>query len=421
MKPDLFRPEVIDAQRNNRQTGGILLAQSLPLWSLTLSILTVTVMVILFLLLGEFTRKEKAYGITIPGRGAIRLTAQEPGFIHAMQLFEGEQVAEGDLLFEIRQDKFSDLGETRQLIEASLESRSEKLASEIENRLRQENINIKKLQARAEQLRQEIASLDIEIKLQERQVVNAKRLVENLRPLFDERIIPEVQYQQQVSTHLEQQARLESLRRNQLGLKANHAETLDEMRVSKLRAEAEQSKMERNMLVNEQLQLEQRGAHVSFIRAPVSGTVSNILVDVGLPVEPGSAIATILPDGVQLEAQLFIPSNAIGFLRTGQQVKLRYDAFPYQKFGVYEGELTELASINVPMHEIEMRLPRLAEQYQGMTFFKAAVRLDRQAVQAYGQAVPLRAGLTLEADILLERKALIEWVFDPLFALGKRL
>lgn len=421
MKPDLFRPEVIDAQRNNRQTGGILLAQSLPLWSLTLSILTVTVMVILFLLLGEFTRKEKAYGITIPGRGAIRLTAQEPGFIHAMQLFEGEQVAEGDLLFEIRQDKFSDLGETRQLIEASLESRSEKLASEIENRLRQENINIKKLQARAEQLRQEIASLDIEIKLQERQVANAKRLVENLRPLFDERIIPEVQYQQQVSTHLEQQARLESLRRNQLGLKANHAETLDEMRVSKLRAEAEQSKMERNMLVNEQLQLEQRGAHVSFIRAPVSGTVSNILVDVGLPVEPGSAIATILPDGVQLEAQLFIPSNAIGFLRTGQQVKLRYDAFPYQKFGVYEGELTELASINVPMHEIEMRLPRLAEQYQGMTFFKAAVRLDRQAVQAYGQAVPLRAGLTLEADILLERKALIEWVFDPLFALGKRL
>jgi membrane fusion protein len=149
--------------------------------------------------------------------------------------------------------------------------------------------------------------------------------------------------------------------------------------------------------------------------------VSNILVDVGVPVEPGRSIATILPDGVQLEAQLFIPSTAIGFLKQGQEVRLRYDAFPYQKFGLYEGELAELSNIDIPLQEIQTRFPILTKMYEGKTFFRANVRLDKQSIEAYGKSLPLRAGLTLEADVLLDRKRLIEWVFDPVMALGKRL
>jgi membrane fusion protein len=421
MQEDLFRPEAIEAQQQARQTGKILLTQSIPLWALTLSTFVLIILLFLFLGFGEFTRKERVYGITIPGRGAIRLTAQESGFVHSANLYEGKRVAEGELLFEIRQDKFSDLGDTQHLIETSLQNRNDKLADEIDNRLQQEKINLSNLQTREIRLKQEIASLDVEIDLQKQQIVNTERLVKNLRPLFDEQIIPEVQYQQQVSAHLEQRARLESLRRNRLDLKASYADTLNEISASELRAQADRSTLERNILANEQTRLERRGARVSYIRAPIAGIVSNILVDVGVPVEPGRSIATILPDGVQLEAQLFIPSTAIGFLKQGQEVRLRYDAFPYQKFGLYEGELAELSNIDIPLQEIQTRFPILTKMYEGKTFFRANVRLDKQSIEAYGKSLPLRAGLTLEADVLLDRKRLIEWVFDPVMALGKRL
>lgn len=296
MQGDLFRPEAVEAQQHSRQTGKILLTQSVPLWALTLSALIVIVVLTLFLIFGEFTRKEHVYGITVPGHGAIRLSAQDSGFVHNSQIFEGKKVAAGDLLLEIRQDKFSDIGDTQHLIESSLENRNNKLADEIENRLQQEQLNRDNLKTREERLKQEISSLDVEIDLQRQQVINAKRMVKKLRPLFDEQIIPEVQYQQQVSSYLEQQARLESLRRNRLDLKATYADTLNEISASKLRAKAEQSSLERNILANEQVRLERRGARVSYIRAPIAGTVSNIQVGVGLPVEPGSPVATILPD-----------------------------------------------------------------------------------------------------------------------------
>jgi len=412
---------VIKVQESNRQTGEILLAQSIPLWAITLLTLSIITIALLFLVFGEFTRKERVYGLTVPGRGAVRLTAQEAGFVHAMPLTEGQRVNEGDVLFEIRQDRFSDIGDTRRLIETMLESQSKKLVDEIANRSEQEKINFRNFQLRKDRLTQEIASLDNEIALQRKQLSNTQRMLKKLKPLFEDRIIPEIQYQQQITTHLDQQARLENLNRSRIALEAELSNTQQELRASKLRAEAEQSALERNRLQNEQLRVEQRGARVRRILAPMSGTVSNILVDVGLPVESGTPIATILPEGVRLEAQLFIPSDAIGLLEKGQSVKIRYDAFPYQKFGLYEGELNELANIDVPIHEIQTRLPHLAAQYQGKTFFKASIRLDSQAVHGYGKAIPLRAGLTLEADVLLERKRLIEWIFDPLLALGRQL
>jgi membrane fusion protein len=211
------------------------------------------------------------------------------------------------------------------------------------------------------------------------------------------------------------------LKRELLALKSRHIETLNEIRSTQLRAKADQSALERTLLSTQQQSLVQRGSHLNYIRAPVAGIVSNILVDAGRQIEAGESLATLLPQGVNLDIQVFIPSNAIGFLKNGQQVKLRYDAFPYQKFGVYAGELTELTHVDVSLQELRLRFPHLMEKYQGMTFFRATVRPDSQTIQAYGKQVSLKAGLTLEADINLERKRLIEWVFDPVLALGRSI
>jgi membrane fusion protein len=421
MNGNLFRHEVLASQQLNRQTGVILLTQSLPLWWITLGVVITTLSIILFLTYGEFTRKERVYGLTVPGHGALRLTALETGVISALHVQEGTQVSAGDLLFEIRQEKFSDLGNTQILIEKNLVDQSEKLGEQISNRLHQAEQEEKSLENKALLLKQEIDSLNTEIALQSTNVAMLKSLLDNMRPLFEKRVIPEVQYQQQISTHIEQQARLESLKRELLVVKSKRVETLDEINAVRLRAEADKSALERTLLSTQQQSLVQRGSRLNYVKAPVAGIVSNIVVDTGRQVEAGGALATLLPEGVNLDIQVFVPSSAIGFLETGQQVNLRYDAYPYQKFGVYAGELTELTHIDVPMQELQSRFPHLMDKYQGKTFFRATVRPLSQTVQAYGKPVPLRAGLTLEADIRLERKRLIEWVFDPVLALGREI
>ncbi len=421
MNAPLFRREVVDAQQLNRSTGDILLTQSLPLWGITLLVVAITISILLFLSFGEFTRKERVFGLTVPGHGAIRMNALQTGTVSACHVHEGAQVAAGDLLFEIRQETFSDLGDTQKLIEDNLSHQSEKLTDEISNRLKQAQQQEAGLKDKARLLQQEVASLKTEIELQTQHVESLAAMLEKMRPLFEDRIIPEIQYQQQISDHLVQQARLEALNRDKLNLESRLLEIRNEFDTIHLRAEADRSALERTLLSTQQQSLVQRGSHLNYVRAPVAGTVSNILVDVGRQIETGSPLATLLPQGVSLDVQVFVPSNAIGFLEPGQQVKLRYDAFPYQKFGVYGGELTELTHIDVPMKELQERFPHLIDRYQGMTFFRATVHPDAQAIEAYGKPIPLRAGLTLEADIHMDRKRLIEWVFDPLLALSGRI
>jgi membrane fusion protein len=421
MKGNLFRTEVMASQQINRQTGDILLTQSLPLWSITLGTIIVILSIILFLSIGEFTRKERVFGLTVPGHGAIRLTALDRGIVSVSHVTEGSNVSAGDLLFEIRQEKFSDLGDTQKLIEENLADQSNKLINEISNRISQAKQEEIILKEKGELLAQEIESIETEINLQSQQVETTKKLAQSMLPLFEKRIIPEFEYQQQVSAHIEQKARHESLKREMLALKSRHMEILNQVRSVELRAKADQSALERTLLSTQQQSLVQRGSQLNYIRAPVSGIVSNILVDAGRQVETGESLATLLPQGMNLDIQVFIPSNAIGFLQTGQEVKLRYDAFPYQKFGVYAGELIELTHVDVPLQELQLRFPHLMQKYQGMTFFRATVIPDTQTIQAYGKPVPLKAGLTLEADIHLERKRLIEWVFDPVLALGSNI
>jgi membrane fusion protein len=138
--------------------------------------------------------------------------------------------------------------------------------------------------------------------------------------------------------------------------------------------------------------------------------------DVAQPVERGEVLARIVPDGAVLTAELFAPSRAVGFVTAGDEVRLRYAAFPYQKFGHAPGTVVSvseapLAQIEAPAHGA----PRVEPVY------RVVVALRSQAVMAYGAPRQLKPGMEVEADVLLETRRLYEWAFEPLFALAERV
>ena len=120
---------------------------------------------------------------------------------------------------------------------------------------------------------------------------------------------------------------------------------------------------------------------------------------------------------------MFAPSSAVGFVRANQQVQLRYQAFPYQKFGHHAGQVLQVS--RTPLQAAELAGLPLPEAMKGAAsaepLYRITVDLDQQAVQAYGQAQPLAAGMQLEADVLLDRRRLIEWVFEPLLSVTGRI
>nr|WP_229504882.1 HlyD family efflux transporter periplasmic adaptor subunit [Massilia mucilaginosa] len=159
-----------------------------------------------------------------------------------------------------------------------------------------------------------------------------------------------------------------------------------------------------------------------LITAPQAGTVTAIHAARGAAVGTGTPLLSIVPRGATLEAHLYASCRAIGFLRPRQQVHLRYLAYPYQKFGHYRGTIKSISRTGIEPAELPAQFGAVAGGGKaGEALYRITVTLARQDVTAYGARVPLAPGMQLDADVLLERRRLVEWVLDPVYTITGRL
>lgn len=145
--------------------------------------------------------------------------------------------------------------------------------------------------------------------------------------------------------------------------------------------------------------------------APIAGEIAAVTAQSAQPALAVPAVATIMPQGSLLEASLFVPTSAIGFIKPGQEVRLRYDAFAYQKFGSFKGRVTEISKTVLTPRE-------LGAGEDGPPVFRVKVALPSDRVKACGEEWLLQAGMMLKADLVLERRRLWEWALEPLRARG---
>ena len=148
----------------------------------------------------------------------------------------------------------------------------------------------------------------------------------------------------------------------------------------------------------------------SVLTAPMAGTVSTLQLKAGQQVNSGELALSLLPLDPQLEAVLYLPTAAIGFVAVGQEARLRYHAYPYQRFGIFSGQIIEISDT--------VLLPAdLPQQQLAGPSFRVRVALPAQHVTAYQKQLPLKAGMTVDADLITERRSLWQWLFDPVYSL----
>ena len=184
-----------------------------------------------------------------------------------------------------------------------------------------------------------------------------------------------------------------------------------------LEAAAKRNETERQLASVLQSMAQNEMARAVVLRAPRDGVVSAVLFKEGQMVSAGQPLLSLLPAGATLQAQLLVPSRAIGFIAPGNRVVLRYQAFPYQKFGQQYGRVDDVSRSALAPSEVAALVGEQAKE----PLYRVQVALDSQRVMAYGKAEPVKPGMVVEADILMERRRLIEWVFEPLYGIGRRL
>jgi membrane fusion protein len=416
----LFRPEVLESRQRD-WLGNIQLIRPVSLAALTSLVALSVVALALFLVLGEYTRKARVGGVLVPDQGVIRLMSPQSAVVVESHVAEGREVHRGDVLYVLGVGQATLSGDTQAVVETTLAARERSLQVAARQRGSLEQAQLAAIDAQLGDMRRELASLATEADLQRQRLVLAQQAQARFESLRNENFVSSAQVQTKAEDVLGLKAVLLGLERQRSTHLREVAALEAQRRELPIRAQAQRGEIDRDLALLSAQSAENEARQRIVVRAPQDGVVTGVVAGSGQTVTPGVALASLLPSGARLQAHLFAPSSAVGFLRPDQKVQLRYQAFPYQKFGHQSGAVLQVS--RSPLQAAELAgLPLQAGAVAGAEpLYRITVQLDQQSVAAYGQAQPLSPGMQLEADVLLDRRRLIEWLFEPVLGIAGRV
>lgn len=166
--------------------------------------------------------------------------------------------------------------------------------------------------------------------------------------------------------------------------------------ISDMRSQIAQTK---SQLTSLKLQLGQK-----VVRSPVDGMIFEFPVSKpGAVLQPGQRIAQIAPKNVGFVLKANMPSQESGFLKVGMPVKMKFDAYPFQEYGIAQGRVNWISPDT-----------KVQQTPQGNTeSFELEITLDKPYLQNGNQRIQLTAGQTATAEVIVRQRRVIDLILDP--------
>jgi membrane fusion protein len=420
MPRSLFRKEAIDAQRQ-KFLGEASIAQPVRGWVYTATAVFIAALVIAIAVWGQYTRRERVQGYLSSSTGAAVVKTVDAGTITSLLVKEGDEVKAGQRLGELTIDKSGkDDPSKLEAVRVELAKQKSSREAEREQIVTNGRQQVEQLGRRIESLQQQIRASDTEVGTQRERVKSATEIAELWKNMQGKEFVSPIYVQQKQDDARDQAVRLQGMLRAREMLRGDLAAAQADVPVAqnRTRQELEQIGQGISQIKQQLAELdERRGREVNrvmIITAPIDGTVTNISPARGQTVAADASFATILPD-TKLHAELLVPTRAIGFVHPGQDVTLRYEAFPYERFGQFHGEVENVGKTIWTQGDAVGPLAVKEPVY------RIVVTIDQQSIIAQGDRFPLRAGMVASADLLMERRTLLEWLFQPVIQLRERM
>ncbi|MCE3603347.1 HlyD family secretion protein [Massilia sp. P8910] len=429
-----FRKEVALAHAN-QWMGAIRLAQPMSVRIVACVALAIALCVLAYIFVGTVTRKARVTGMTLPAGGSLTISAMNPGILSRSFVTEGQAVVAGQALFEVSTERQGGNGEISMLVAQQLTIQKNTLVAERRMRMAQHRDKTAAIDERLLNINAEALELEQEIALAQRRRDLAKTSLAKYETLQGNGFVSAAQTQQKQEELIDLGARVSTLARAKLQLQASRLNLTAERKASAGELDNTIAQLQRSEASVDKDIAENQSRKTSLILAPQAGVVATITYRPGQAVLAAQSLALLIPaaNGKQsmepLEVQLYAPSRVMGFVATGQTVLIRYQAYPYQKFGLQRGRIVDISKApfapnDLPPHLASTILSNAQQSAPGgnssEALFRIKVQLSRQSIDVYGVAQPLRAGMTLEADIVQDRRRIWEWIAAPLLAAAQR-
>lgn len=408
----LFRPEAIEGQKRNTLGNAMLLPKTNH-QLLALVLLCWFLLLCAWLFTSNYTSKATVNGWLVSTKPSVDIVAKEAnGSIQFAYVGNGQSVMAGDVLLNISRNAASLVKANNRLQVNSLKESNALLQERkriVTKQIEQEKIHNDRLVLRqTEHLNLALARMD---SLQA-QLSDIKEEEQNLYTLWQSKLIAKAAYSAQKDKRLSIQRQLEQQQINQLNTET-HLLALQQNIISS----SLESQQVLNSIASESEQIKREIQRVEsldsyLIKSPIDGIVHNLQTSAGEPIVSGAPLMQITPLNNPLTAKLFVPSNHAGFVKVNQEVNLKMNAFPYQKFGTLDATITHVSQHILLPSEVKRKPMQLSEP-----IFIIEAQLKSEQINANGEPVELKAGMLFQAEVVLSKRTLWQWLLSPIHSL----
>ncbi|HHP1954600.1 TPA: HlyD family secretion protein, partial [Klebsiella pneumoniae] len=416
----LYRTEAIEYKRHHWRGKALLLA-GLPAWLIVLLSTLFLIALIVAVIFCKFTQRIDVKGEVITLPHSINVFSPQQGFIIKQYVKIGDLVKKNQPLYEIDVSRNTSSGNVSA---AQVESINEKIynSEEIIKKL----VHNKKqtLNALNEQLKTSTDSLKVTIRMLQNTQAGLKKMHDNLASYdkyLSDGLITKDQYNYQHSLYFQQQSAYQSLVSQKMQLESQITQ-LNSDKVTKAADFDNQISSQYNQTNDYKNQLIESNANGNLIvKATADGRIESLSATQGQTVDNGSSLAQIKPIGnVEYYLILWLPNNSIPYLKIGDSINIRYDAFPADKFGQFPGEIISISSMPASRQEMsEYTNVNNGSTQQELALYKAIVKIKDKEFSYKGKTLSLSNGLKAQAVVFLEERPLYMWMFTPIYKISQ--
>jgi membrane fusion protein len=407
-----------------RWAGEILLVRPVSFWAMSAGAAAIAVFLILFMWLGSYTRRTTVAGQLVPDLGLVKVYPSQSGVILAKLVTDGQKVKREQPLYVLSVERHSAAeGKTQELISAQVRARLANLRTEISNQERVYAAQKAGTAGRMESYQSELRELEEQIIGQHQRVALALEAVRRYEDLYARSYVSQDQLNARRAELVDARSHLDSQYRERALLEGRLHEQAIELRSLPLKHASQTAEIERAIAAANQELVESEARRRIVVVAPASGIATAVTGELGQIAASDRPMLSIVPARSRLLAHFLVPTRAVGFLRSGNEVRVRFQAFPFQKFGYGTGRVAEVARVALSDAEItgSNAMRAHGEDGRGQPLYRVVVSLQGQSILAYGEEKPLQAGMLVEADILQENRRLYEWMLEPLYSVTGKL
>lgn len=348
--------------------------------------------------------------VLAPTRGNDPVRTLHDGTVVKVNVEDAQAVDRGAVMFVVASEPVGDRAAERQTLDARIEGGGGRIANEeqrYQNRQRADEQEHRRLEQRLANL-QQLATL------KQQQLKLSQEIADRMRQSLDTGVSswmdasrPQLEVDRLAGELQQIQVDIADAKNTMDRLRfemASNRAAFEELRRS-IGEEATGFKARKRVLDEDPAR---RDGSAVEVTSPCAGTVVTLHVrNTGAVVHEGDLLAEIVCAGEHLQAELQLPERGMALVRVGQPVKLLYDAFPYERYGVHFGTVRWLS-------------PASTVGPRGSTF-RALADLDAESVGVEGQRRPVLPGMTGRAAVVVGRRSLVSYAIEPLRQLRESL